>query len=198
MRHIEALDAQTGPVFLVYRANKTMDELAAKHTARAPDTDFTARDGIRHTSWTLRDAEGHRAGAADVRGRAVSLHRRRPSSRAAAARVFQARRGAGDSAFFLSVIFPDNQLRILPYNRVLKDLNGLGAAELLKKLEAVFVVTHGRRRPDRRASMNWGFPGKPLARVAVPRRKFAPWTDPHGGTGRGVAAKAGAGADLRH
>jgi uncharacterized protein (DUF1015 family) len=143
VRHIEALSSQTGPVFLVYRANELMDELAAKKTAQAPDPDFTSRDGIRHSSWTLRT------------GKHIDLVRRTfagiPSlyiadghhRAAAAARVFQARRGAGESAFFLSVIFPDNQLRILPYNRVLKDLNGLSAAELLKKLETIFVVTDG-------------------------------------------------------
>jgi len=147
-RHIEALGWQTGPVFLVYRANRLMDELAAKHTAQAPDTDFTARDGIRHSSWTLRDGED------------IALARRTFENIpflyiadghhrcAAAARVFQARRGAGGSAFFLSVIFPDNQLRILPYNRVLKDLNGLSAAQLLKKLETIFAVMDaGPARP---------------------------------------------------
>jgi uncharacterized protein (DUF1015 family) len=70
---------------------------------------------------------------------------------AAAARVFRARQGAGESGFFLSVIFPDNQLRILPYNRVLKDLNGLSAEELLRKLEAVFEVRKdGPAQPEAR------------------------------------------------
>jgi uncharacterized protein (DUF1015 family) len=154
VRHIEALGSQTGPVFLVYRANKVMDELVAKKTAQPPDTDFTARDGIRHTSWTFRT------------GKHIDLVRRTfagiPSlyiadghhRSAAAARVFQARRGAGESAFFLSVIFPDNQLRILPYNRVLKDLNGLSAAELLKKLETIFVVSEsGLARPESKHEM---------------------------------------------
>jgi uncharacterized protein (DUF1015 family) len=149
VRHIEALGSQTGPVFLVYRANKVMDELAAKQTAQPPDTDFTASDGVRHSSWTLRA------------GKQIELVRRTFASVpflyiadghhrcAAAARVFQARRGAGESAFFLSVIFPDNQLSILPCNRVLKDLNGLSAAQLLKKLETIFLVSDpGPARPE--------------------------------------------------
>src|SRR5688572_423981 len=59
---------------------------------------------------------------------------------AAAARVFQARKGAGESAHFLAVIFPDSQMQILPYNRVLKDLNGNSLNQLLEKLDAVFVI----------------------------------------------------------
>jgi uncharacterized protein (DUF1015 family) len=143
LRHIEALGWQTGPVFLVYRANTQMDELAAKQTALAPDTDFTARDGIRHSSWTLRDGED-RALVRSVFASIPFLYIADGHHRcAAAARVFQARQGAGGSAFFLSVIFPDNQLRILPYNRVLKDLKGLSAAEVLKQLETIFVVSDG-------------------------------------------------------
>jgi len=68
---------------------------------------------------------------------------------AAAARVYQARGGAGESGFFLSVIFPDNQLQILPYNRVLKDLNGLTAAQLLEKLAPTFIISSpGRPQPE--------------------------------------------------
>jgi uncharacterized protein (DUF1015 family) len=143
MRHIETLGWQTGPVFLAYRANRLLDELAAKHTAQAPDTDFTARDGIRHASWPLRDAGDIalvRRTFADIPSLYIADGHHRC---AAAARVFQARGGAGGSASFLSVIFPDHQLRILPYNRVLKDFNGLNAAQLLKKLEAVFEVMDG-------------------------------------------------------
>jgi uncharacterized protein (DUF1015 family) len=143
VRHIEALGSQTGPVFLVYRANKVMDDLVAEQTAQAPETDFTARDGIRHSSWTLRDGE-HIALVREIFGKMPFLYIADGHHRsAAAARVFQARRGAGESAFFLSVIFPDNQLRILPYNRVLKDLNGMTIEQLLKRLEEVFVVSAG-------------------------------------------------------
>jgi uncharacterized protein (DUF1015 family) len=70
---------------------------------------------------------------------------------AAAARVFQSRKGAGQSGQFLAVIFPHNQMQILPYNRVLKDLNGLTPAELLKKLEEVFnIIRLGVATPARK------------------------------------------------
>ena len=148
VRHIETLGWQTGPVFLVYRAVKQMDELAAQQTAEPPDTDFTARDGIRHCSWTLSDA-GQIEAVRQTFAKVPSLYIADGHHRcAAAARICQARRGGGESGFFLSVIFPDNQVRILPYNRVLKDLNGLSAAQLLKKLERVFVVSEsGPARP---------------------------------------------------
>jgi uncharacterized protein (DUF1015 family) len=70
---------------------------------------------------------------------------------AAAARVFQKRKGAGDSGSFLSVIFPHNQMQILPYNRVLKDLSGMSAEQLLEKLTGVFDVTRpGAATPTRK------------------------------------------------
>jgi uncharacterized protein (DUF1015 family) len=142
-RHIETLQAQTGPVFLVYRATEKMDELAAAVLAQPPDTDFVAADGIRHTAWTVREA-----GAIEAIGAAFTAipflyiadgHHRC----AAAARVYQTRKGAGESAHFLSVIFPHNQLQILPYNRVVKAAPGLDGAQLLKKLEGVFQFLPG-------------------------------------------------------
>lgn len=140
VRHIETLDSQTGPVFLTYRATTDLDAFVAARTSAAPDVDFTAHDGVRHTSWTIGDAEGIRlvesAFAAIPCLYIADGHHRS----AAAARVFQSRKGAGTSANFLSVIFPHNQMRILPYNRVLKDRNGLSAAELLQKLEGVFEI----------------------------------------------------------
>ena len=148
VRHIEALNAQTGPVFLVYRATQLMDDLAAAHTARTPDTDFTAADGVRHTSWTVREAEAIAAIRAAFAAMPCLYIADGHHRSAAAARVFQARHGSGGSGQFLSVIFPHNQTQILPYNRVLKDLNGQDEAQLLKKLEALFVISNpGPARP---------------------------------------------------
>jgi uncharacterized protein (DUF1015 family) len=142
-RHIEALNSQTGPVLLFHRAAKELDDLTARHTAETPDTDFTARDGIRHSSWTLRDAAAIRF-VTDAFARIPFLYIADGHHRcAAAARVDQARGGSGESAFFLSVIFPHDQMQILPYHRVLKDLNGLDPARLLKKLEEIFVAAPG-------------------------------------------------------
>jgi uncharacterized protein (DUF1015 family) len=143
VRHMETLDAQTGPVFLVYKAAREMDEIAAAHLAQAPDTDFVAADGIQHTSWTVREAEAIEAiGAAFAAIPFLYIADGHHRS-AAAARVFQTRKGAGGSAYFLSVIFPHNQVRILPYNRVLKAVPGLDGAQLVKRLESVFQFLPG-------------------------------------------------------
>jgi len=143
VRHIETLNSQTGPVFLIYRAVKELNDFISRRSAETADTDFTARDGIRHTSWTVRDTAGIQF-IKDAFDRIPFLYIADGHHRnAAASRVDQARSGKGESAFFLSVIFPHNQVRILPYHRVLKDLNGLTSAQLLRKLESVFVVTPG-------------------------------------------------------
>jgi uncharacterized protein (DUF1015 family) len=143
VRHMEALSSQTGPVFLVYRAVRQMEDITGAHLAQAPDTDFTAADGIRHTAWTVRDA----AAAQAISGAFAAMpslyiadgHHRS----AAAARVYQARKGAGESAWFLSVIFPHDQVKILPYNRVLKGSPNLNSSQLLKRIQSVFQVSPG-------------------------------------------------------
>ncbi len=140
VRHIETLNSQTGPVFLVYRAQPALDELIGQRTAGPPDIDFAAADGIRHTAWALgsrQDIEFVSAAFAALPALYIADGHHRC---AAAARVFQSRNGAGESGLFLSVIFPHNQVRILPYNRVLKDLNGLSPSNLLAKLDGVFVI----------------------------------------------------------
>ncbi len=139
VRHIDTLNAQTGPVFLAYRARPALDALFERETARDPEVDFVAPDQIRHSAWTV-SAEGAaiiQQEFARIPGLYIADGHHRS---AAAARVCQAREGAGESAFFLAVIFPDQQLQILPYNRVLKDLNGFAPDELLSRLEAVFVI----------------------------------------------------------
>ncbi len=140
VRHVETLNSQTGPVFMTYRANAAMDELCKKKTAGQPDIDFTAKDGVRHTAWVIGDAETIQLIEAEF-ARIPFLYIADGHHRSAAAgRVYQSRKGAGHSGYFLSVIFPHNQMQILPYNRVLKDLNGLTSAQLLEKLDAVFIV----------------------------------------------------------
>ena len=151
VRHIEALDSQTGPVFLTYRASTVFDEFVAKKISETPAVDFTGKDGVRHTSWTVADADGINfieAQFAQIPFLYIADGHHRS---AAAARIFQSRQGAGHSGQFLTVIFPHNQMQILPYNRVLKDLNGLTPAELLKKLEEVFnIIRLGSAAPTRK------------------------------------------------
>jgi uncharacterized protein (DUF1015 family) len=140
VRHIEALDSQTGPVFLVYRANPALDELVSKKSAEPPNIDLTAADGVRHTAWVITDPSAIRFIEAEF-ARFPFLYIADGHHRSAAAtRIYQTRKGAGQSAFFLAVIFPHNQMQILSYNRVLKDLNGLSAGQLLQKLDRVFLT----------------------------------------------------------
>ena len=143
VRHIEALNSQTGPVFLTYRAEAAFDAFVAQRTAATPASNFTGKDGVRHTAWVIDDAEGL-ALVAKTFAQIPFLYIADGHHRSAAAgRVYQSRQGAGHSAQFLTVIFPHNQMQILPYNRVLKDLNGLTPDALLAKLETIFVI-----RPD--------------------------------------------------
>jgi uncharacterized protein (DUF1015 family) len=143
VRHMEALNSQTGPVFLVYRAVANMNEMAAAHLTQSPDTDFTAADGIRHTSWTVRDPAAISAISAAFAAMPSLYIADGHHRSAAAARVYQARKGSGGSAWFLSVIYPHDQVQILPYNRVVRGWPGLEPAVLLKKLQAVFQVSPG-------------------------------------------------------
>jgi uncharacterized protein (DUF1015 family) len=143
VRHIEVLNAQTGPVFLTHRAAPELEKLAEAATQTSPEVDFTAPDGVRHSAWSVADP----AVIAAVEAEFVKIPRLYIADghhrSAAAARVYQARNGAGHSGGFLAVIFPHHQMRILPYNRVLKDLNGLSPSQLLARLEAVFTIATG-------------------------------------------------------
>lgn len=148
VRHIETLNSQTGPVFLTYRAVAALDELFASVTQGQPDVDFTGKDGVRHTAWTVSDAATLKIIEAEF-AKIPALYIADGHHRSAAAgRVFQSCKGKGCSSTFLTVIFPHNQMQILPYNRVLKDLNGHSTSQLLAKLEAVFqIATGGNPKP---------------------------------------------------
>ena len=152
VRHIEALDAQTGPVFLTYRAVSNLDALFARKSAGAPDIDFTAGDGVRHTAWIISDDATIGAIGAEFAGIPFLYIADGHHRSAAAARVFQSRNGAGHSGRFLAVIFPHDQMQILPYNRVLKDLNGHTPGQLFEKLDGVFVLQKksGAAQPARK------------------------------------------------
>lgn len=177
VRHIETLNSQTGPVFLTYRAVSSLDALTAKKTAEAPEIDFTAPDGVRHTAWVVKEPEF----IAQIQAEFAKIpylyiadgHHRS----AAAARVYKSRLGGGNSGFFLSVIFPHNQMQILPYNRVLKDLNGLTSETLLEKLDAVFIIKpNGTAKPTRKHELGFFMKGQWYTLHFRPQ--FAATTDP--------------------
>jgi uncharacterized protein (DUF1015 family) len=161
VRHIEALNSQTGPVFLTYRANEKLDQFVAKKVSGKPEIDFTAKDGVRHSSWNISDAEEIKfieSQFAQIPFLYIADGHHRS---AAAARVFQSRKGAGGSGQFLAVIFPHNQMQILPYNRVLKDLNGSSPEQFLKKMENVFTISkNGSAAPKAKHEIEFYFQGK--------------------------------------
>ena len=178
VRHIEALDSQTGPVFLTYRANAALDEFVAKKIRETPPAvDFAGKDGVRHTSWVIADAAGISFIEAQF-ARISSLYIADGHHRsAAAARVFQARKGAGQSGQFLAVIFPHNQMQILPYNRVLKDLNGWTPEQLLDILGTAFTIeSKGKASPARKHALGFYFQG--AWRTLAFRPKFLATDDP--------------------
>ena len=138
--HLEVLDAQTGPVFLTYPADDALDGLFDRITGGDPDTDFTAPDGVRHTSWTVASGEDTEF----IESRFDSIpnlyiadgHHRS----AAASRVAKRRDGGGGSGLFLSVLIPHDQVQILAYNRAVRDLNGHSADEFLAALGQAFDI----------------------------------------------------------
>jgi uncharacterized protein (DUF1015 family) len=140
VRHIEALNSQTGPVFLTYRASAELDKFVAKKISKKPGIDFTAKDGVRHTAWVIADGDGIKFIETQFSPIPFLYIADGHHRTAAAARVFQSRQGAGHSGQFLAVIFPHHQMQILPYNRVVKDLNNWTPEQLLEILGAVFAI----------------------------------------------------------
>ena len=147
INHVDVMSAQTGPIFLAYRENKTISEIVNKAKKNAPLFDFTSNDSIKHTVWvidnkndieTIKDAfskinelyiaDGHHRCASAVK---VGLKRREEHKNYTGFEEFN---------YFLSVLFPDNELMIMDYNRVVKDLNGLTSKEFLDKLSNLFTI----------------------------------------------------------
>ena len=154
-RHMIMLHAQTGPVFLTYRTQPEIDEEVSAGTAAAPLFDITAEDGIRHTVWRLTDTEAlvNSFAAVPLLYIADGHHRAASASRARAELREQsfAHTGNEDYNYFLTVIFPDSQVQILAYNRVVRDLNGLSKEEFLDALKEQFTVTENATpEPDQR------------------------------------------------
>jgi len=144
VRQIDALNAQTGPVFLTYRHNDTVDAVVAKLTQATAEYDLQADDGVQHTLWVVSDASDIKTltdtfDAMDCLYIADGHHRSAAGSRVAAMRR-ESGQATTASDYFLSVIFPDNQMKILDYNRVVKDLNGMTETDLLASIEKSFSV----------------------------------------------------------
>jgi uncharacterized protein (DUF1015 family) len=145
VRQIDALNAQTGPVFLTYRHSPAVDTVIETVVRSEPDVDVTADDQVRHTLWVMRDRGQIEAITAAFDAMpclyiADGHHRSAAASRVAAARKRSNPKHTGEEPYnyFLSVIFPDDQMQILDYNRVVRDLNGLKPEDFLGKIETAF------------------------------------------------------------
>jgi len=158
VRQIDALNAQTGPVFLTYRHSDVIDALSAEVAGGTPDVDVTADDGVRHTLWAIRDP-----GQIDTITRtfdsmkclyiADGHHRSAAASRVAASRKAANPDHTGEEAYnyFLAVIFPDNQMQILDYNRVVRDLHHHSANQFVAEVAEAFNIEaeNGPVKPQR-------------------------------------------------
>ncbi len=157
-RHMLMLRAQTGPVFLTYRSRAEIDKQVSAAITAAPLYDLTAADGVRHTIWRLSET-----GSLVKSFESVPLlyiadghHRAASASRARAELKEQsfAHTGKEDYNYFLTVIFPDSQVRILAYNRTVHDLNGLSSEEFLNALQEQFTVKENAD-PEPQQRGNW-------------------------------------------
>ncbi len=157
-RHMRVLRAQTGPVFLTYRARRDIDTMVMETTMANALYDFTADDGIQHTIWHVPDPVRFVQTFRDVHYLYIAdgHHRAASASRARAELKEQNSNHTGDEEynFFLAVIFPDDQLQILPYNRVVRDLNGQSKDEFLSDVKRVFEVSENGA-PTAKAPGNW-------------------------------------------
>ena len=138
IRHIDTTNMQTGPIFLAFRSNKEIDEFLASKTSEKPYYDFVSEDGITHKVWLVDDdseiesVEGFFA-AMNAIYIADGHHRCASACKVSAKRHIEGK--VQESDFFMSVLFPENQLKIMDYNRVVKDLNGYDVATFLEEME---------------------------------------------------------------
>ncbi len=167
--HVDTCSAQTGPIFLAYRANQVIDKEVDKVKQSPSIYNFVSDDGIRHQVWKIADkaaveniknafekidsiyiADGHHRAASAVK---VGLKRRKNNPDYTGEEEFN---------YFLSVLFPDEQLMILPYNRVVKDLNGYTKEQFMEKIAQNFDITEsdGQVMPDNKGTFGMYITGK--------------------------------------
>lgn len=156
IRHVDTCSMQTGPIFLAYRAKEDLKEKIGELKKQAPVYDFVSEDGIGHRVWVI-DNDADVAMIEDSFGKIPAIYIADGHHRCASAvKVGLKRReqypdytGEEEFNYFLSVIFPDEELRILDYNRVVKDLNGMDAATFLTRIEEYFAVEKKGQSPYR-------------------------------------------------
>ncbi len=158
IRHVDICNANTGPIFLAYRTEEEISKIVDKTKESAPVYDFTAEDGIKHRVWIINKTE-------DINN-IVELFKKVPSlyiadghhRNASAAKVGLKRRaenpgytGEEEFNYYLAVLFPSDQLKIMDYNRVVKDLNGMSEEEFKKRLSEKFDISEikGKAKPEK-------------------------------------------------
>lgn len=153
INHVDYCDANTGPIFLTYKEDDVASEVIEAWTKREPTYDFVSEDGISHIVWVIDNeiivneiislfkdvkafyiADGHHRSASAVK---VGLKRRKENPNYTGEEEFN---------YFLAVAFPDNDLMVMDYNRVVKDTNGLSKEELIKKISEKFIVTKSEKQ----------------------------------------------------
>ena len=156
IRHVDTCSMQTGPIFLAYRAKEDLKEKIGELKKQAPVYDFVSEDGIGHRVWVI-DNDADVAMIEEAFGKIPAIYIADGHHRCASAvKVGLKRReqypdytGEEEFNYFLSVIFQDEELRILDYNRVVKDLNGMDAATFLTRIEEYFAVEKKGQAPYR-------------------------------------------------
>jgi uncharacterized protein (DUF1015 family) len=152
-RHMIELRAQTGPVFLTHRTSATVDQAVNEVTRRQPLFDFTAPDGVQHTIWRAEQGEVADLVSAFAAIPALYIadgHHRAASAARARHQLHATGESGGSPDTVLAVAFPDTQMQVLPYNRVVKDLGSHSPASLLAKIREQFTVKEGPATPARK------------------------------------------------
>ena len=154
IRHVDTVNAQTGPIFLAYRQNTALKEIVAEEKTKPALYDFVSDDGIRHRVWRIDGADrtdAIEAGFAAIPSTYIADGHHRAAS---AVKVGLKRRtehpgytGEEPFNYFLSVLFPDEELMILPYNRVVRDLNGMSTEQFFEKLKEKFELEEIGKEP---------------------------------------------------
>ena len=195
IRHVDVCNAQTGPIFLAYRANDGIRRIVEKTKQGEPEYDFTSGDGVRHRVFVIREdadiAAIHEAFAgidsiyiADGHHRAASAVK----SRAEAPEGTSGYTGEEEFNYFLSVLFPDDELMIMDYNRVIRDLNGYSLRDCTVKSRSGLTLRRlpGQRIPDLRSGepfaciwKDTGFPAISGRRTARRKIRLQIWMFPY-------------------
>jgi uncharacterized protein (DUF1015 family) len=155
-RHIVELRAQTGVVFLTYKASAGIDAIVRTAISQAPIYDFAAGDGVHHTLWLAAAADSAALVAefAKIPALYIADGHHRAASAARARAELQGQPEAAEANTFIAVAFPDNQVQILPYHRVVNDLAGRTLEQFLEELRAIAPVTEGGPAPARKGHVS--------------------------------------------